>query len=59
MLILSRRIGESIELTIDGKKAVVTLLGINGAQTRIGISADQDIKVLRSELAIRDRKLKK
>ena len=59
MLILSRRIGESIELTIDGKKAVVTLLGINGAQARIGISADQDIKVLRSELAIKDRALKK
>ena len=59
MLVLSRRIGESIELTIDGKKAVFTLLGINGAQARIGISADQDIKVLRSELAMKDRTLKK
>lgn len=50
MLVLSRKKGEKIRLTIGGEEVWVTLVRINGNQARIGIDADPSVKILRGEL---------
>ena len=52
MLILTRRIGETINIGNDIK---ITVTAISGNQVRIGISAPKEVKVLRQELVGRDR----
>lgn len=47
MLILTRRIGESLNIGEDIK---ITLLGIKGNQVRIGIDAPKDVQVHREEI---------
>lgn len=47
MLILTRRTGESVMI---GDEVTVTILGIKGNQTRIGITAPKDIAVHREEI---------
>jgi carbon storage regulator len=47
MLILTRRIGESLMISDDMK---VTVLGIKGSQIRIGVSAPRDVAVHREEI---------
>ena len=47
MLILSRRIGDTIRI---GPDIVVTILGINGTQIRLGIEAPKDVAVHREEV---------
>ena len=47
MLILSRRVGESITI---GDNIVVTVVGVNGAQIRLGIAAPREVRVLREEI---------
>ncbi|MBF0146848.1 MAG: carbon storage regulator CsrA [Magnetococcales bacterium] len=47
MLILTRRIGESLNIGDDIK---ITLLGIKGNQVRIGIEAPRDVQVHREEI---------
>lgn len=47
MLILSRRIDESIQI---GDDITVTILDIKGKQVRIGISAPDDVTVHREEI---------
>jgi len=50
MLILSRRIGESINIGDDVK---VTILDVRDSQVRIGIAAPKDIAVHREEIFYR------
>ncbi len=54
MLILTRRIGESLEIGAPGDKLLetvkVTVLGVKGNQVRIGVSAPHDIRVDREEI---------
>lgn len=50
MLILTRKIGEAIMV---GDNVVLTVLGINGGQVRIGIDAPREITVHRKEIAER------
>jgi carbon storage regulator len=47
MLILSRRIGEIIRI---GPDVVVTVLGVNGNQVRLGVNAPKDVAVHREEV---------
>lgn len=50
MLILTRRIGETI---IIGNDIKVTVLGVKGGQVRIGVEAPNDVAVDREELRVR------
>ena len=52
MLVLSRRVGETINIGDDIK---ITVTAINGNQCRIGIDAPKEVKVLREELVGRDK----
>lgn len=57
MLILSRRVGESLVISDDMK---VTVIGINGNQIRIGVSAPREVPVHREEIynrILREREL--
>lgn len=47
MLILTRRIGETINI---GNDIEVTVLGIRGNQARIGVNAPKDVPVHREEI---------
>ena len=47
MLILTRRIGESVKINED---ITVTVLGIKGNQIRIGIDAPRHVSVHREEI---------
>lgn len=47
MLILSRRVGESLTI---GDDVVVTVVAITGNQIRLGITAPRQIRVLREEI---------
>lgn len=47
MLILTRRMGESLRINDD---ISVTVLGIKGNQVRLGIDAPRDVSVHREEI---------
>jgi carbon storage regulator CsrA len=55
MLVLMRRVGEEIFLTVneaDGSqnKIRLTVSNISGKQVTLGIEANDDVKILRTEL---------
>jgi carbon storage regulator len=47
MLILTRRLGESVKI---GDEVTVTVLGIKGVQVRLGFAAPKDVAVHREEI---------
>ena len=47
MLILTRRVQESI---IIGEDVIITVLGVNGKQVRLGIDAPKEVSVHREEI---------
>lgn len=47
MLILTRRVGESIRI---GEDMSVTILSVKGTQVRLGIDAPRDVAVHREEV---------
>ncbi len=50
MLVLTRKIGESIQINDDVK---VTLIDIQGKTVRLGIEAPQDTKIYREEVFLK------
>jgi len=48
MLVLTRRVGESIQIGAD---IVVHIISVEGNQIRIGVEAPKEVLVLRSELS--------
>jgi carbon storage regulator len=48
MLVLSRRVGEKV---IIGNCICVTVTGMSGNKVKLGISAPDDVSILRGELA--------
>lgn len=50
MLILTRRIGETLMVDDNGKLTEVTVLGVKGNQVRLGVKADKDVAVDREEI---------
>ncbi|MBE8221986.1 MAG: carbon storage regulator [Bdellovibrionales bacterium] len=51
-LILTRRQGEGLSI---GDNTVITILQIKGKQVRIGIEASKDVKIVRSELVLKNK----
>jgi carbon storage regulator len=51
MLILSRRIGETLKI---GDDITLTVLAVKGNQVRIGVVAPKDVAVHREELSDRE-----
>lgn len=49
MLVLSRKQGESIRL--PGEDVTITILRLSHGRVRVGISAPEEVTVMRSELA--------
>jgi carbon storage regulator len=47
MLILTRRVGETIRI---GNDIDITVLGVNGQQVRIGVTAPKTVRVDREEV---------
>lgn len=47
MLVLTRRVGESITI---GDDVVVTVVAASGGQVRVGITAPRSVQVLREEI---------
>ena len=52
MLILTRRVGESVMI---GDDVTVTIIEVRGTQVRIGVSAPKDVAVHREEILERIR----
>ena len=53
MLILTRRIGETLICNDNGKLTEVTVLGVKGNQVRLGVAAEQNVEVDREEIYLR------
>jgi len=50
MLILTRRVGETLIIGEGADQITVTVLGVNGNQVRIGVDAPKDVPVHREEV---------
>lgn len=50
MLSLSRKKGQRLRITVAGRVIVMSLNDIRGDKVRIGVTADEDVKVTREEL---------
>lgn len=55
MLLLTRRKQESIHI---GENIIITVVDFTGRSVRLGISAPDDVKIIREELIERDKKRK-
>jgi len=50
MLVLSRKLGQRIILSIDGVSATIEVVRLEGNRVRLGISAPNEVAIQRSEL---------
>lgn len=50
MLVLSRKVGEKIVIGEGEDQVVLVVVSINGNRIRLGIEAEDHIKILRGEL---------
>ena len=50
MLVLGRKEGESLKLTVDGKVIMICVVAVQGSRVRIGVDADKSVHVIRNEI---------
>jgi carbon storage regulator len=50
MLILTRRVGESLKIDLGAEVITVTVIGVKGNQVRLGVEAPRHIAVHREEI---------
>lgn len=50
MLILTRRVGESLKIDLGAEVITVTVIGVKGNQVRLGVDAPKHIAVHREEI---------
>jgi carbon storage regulator len=50
MLVLSRKKGEQIVVTIGDRTALIRIVDVRGDKVRVGITAPQDVAVHREEI---------
>lgn len=50
MLVLTRRVGESIYIETDNEVIEVMILHAGGNQVRVGIEANKSVRIVRAEL---------
>lgn len=53
MLVLTRRVNESVRVMVEGQEVMVTIGQIQGDKVRLAFDAPADVKILRSELPVR------
>lgn len=53
MLVVTRRVGETLIINAGGQTVEITVLGIKGSQVRIGTEAPRDVTIVRKEIAHR------
>ena len=44
MLVLTRRIGEEVRITVGDREVVVSVVEIRGKQVRLGFKSDPDVR---------------
>lgn len=54
MLVLSRKTGEGIVITVDGKQVEIIMVESRTGRARLAVKADRDVKILRSELSVEE-----
>jgi len=47
MLVITRKTGESFSLSVDGNDITVMIVSVRGLQVKIGIIAENNVKILR------------
>lgn len=50
MLVLTRKPGERIKLTMGNTEVLVTVLSMDRNKVKIGIDAPEEVKILRTEI---------
>ena len=50
MLVLTRRVGETLLIETDNEVIEVMILHAGGNQVRVGIEADKSVRIVRAEL---------
>jgi carbon storage regulator len=53
MLVLTRKVGEEIVITVGGKRVTTTVLSVDRGRVRLGIVASPEVKVHRGEIQAR------
>jgi carbon storage regulator CsrA len=52
MLVITRKVNESVEIEINGKVVAKVYLVQSGKTVKIGIKAESSVRILRSELRV-------
>jgi carbon storage regulator len=54
MLVLTRRVGESLTIKVGDTEIRFVALGVDGNQMKVGVDAPRDVQILRDEVTDRN-----
>ena len=57
-LVLTRKVGESVEIFVQGAVIKVSVSSVHDKHTRLHFAAPRDVRILRSELTANGKKSK-